>query len=106
MNKIDIQEKMSVMNPSDSNSYANSLMQEGFANKEMDKSEVKVVDEDKKENKKEEDKKEEIKQKFSNGSTAEESVTISASQAQLNEFKSENDDLEPFTNPYSSYSRY
>jgi nitrogen fixation/metabolism regulation signal transduction histidine kinase len=106
MNKIDIQEKMSVMNPSDSNSYANSLMQEGFANKEMDKSEVKVVDEDKKENKKEEDKKEEIKQKFSNGSTAEESVTINTSQAQLNEFKSETDDLEPFTNPYSSYSRY
>jgi hypothetical protein len=111
MNKVDIQEKMSVMNPSDSNSYANSLMQEGFANKEMDKSEVKVVDEDKKEKnnehkKEEENKKEEIKQKFTNGSTAEESVTISASQAQLNEFKSENDDLEPFTNPYSSYSRY
>jgi nitrogen fixation/metabolism regulation signal transduction histidine kinase len=98
MNKIDIQEKMSVMNPSDSNSYANSLMQEGFANKEMDKSEVKVVDEDKKE-----DKKEEVKQKFTN---AEESVSVSASQSQINELKSETDDLEPFTNPYSSYSRY
>jgi len=59
-----------------------------------------------KDKKEEEDKKEEIKQKFTNGSKAEESVTISASQAQLNEFKGENDDLEPFTNPYSSYSRY
>lgn len=109
MNKVDIQEKMSVMNPSDSNNYANSLMQEGFANKEMPESEVKVVNKNDKEEdtKKPEVKQEsEVKQKFSNPTSESESVSVKASQSQINQLTADEEDLEPFTNPYSSYSRY
>ena len=115
MNKVDIQEKMSVMNPSDSNNYANSLMQEGFANKEMPESEVKVVNKNDKEEetKKPEiksevkhEEKSEVKQKFTNPSSVSESVSIQAPQSQINQLTGDEEDLEPFTNPYSSYSRY
>ena len=115
MNKVDIQEKMSVMNPSDSNNYANSLMQEGFANKEMAESEVKVVNKNDKEEetKKPEiksevkhEEKSEVKQKFTNPSSVSESVSIQAPQSQINQLTGDEEDLEPFTNPYSSYSRY
>ncbi len=113
MNKVDVQEKMSVMNPSDSNEYANSLMHEGFTNKEMAESEVKEVNKEKDEKEKPEVKHEEkpevkteIKQKFTNPSTSE-SVSINASQAQLNQLNSgEEEEFEAFTNPYSTYSRY
>lgn len=115
MNKVDIQEKMSVMNPSDSNNYANSLMQEGFANKEMAESEVKVVNKNDKEEetKKPEiksevkhEEKSEVKQKFTNPLSVSESVSIQAPQSQINQLTGDEEDLEPFTNPYSSYSRY
>lgn len=115
MNKVDIQEKMSVMNPSDSNNYANSLMQEGFANKEMAESEVKVVNKNDKEEetKKPEikseikhEEKSEVKQKFTNPVSESESVSVKASQSQINQLIGDEEDLEPFTNPYSSYSRY
>lgn len=115
MNKVDIQEKMSVMNPSDSNNYANSLMQEGFANKEMAESEVKIVNKNDKEEetKKPEiksevkhEEKSEVKQKFTNPSSVSESVSIQAPQSQINQLTGDEEDLEPFTNPYSSYSRY
>lgn len=115
MNKVDIQEKMSVMNPSDSNNYANSLMQEGFANKEMAESEVKVVNKNDKEEetKKPEiksevkhEEKSEVKQKFTNPVSESESVSIQAPQSQINQLTGDEEDLEPFTNPYSSYSRY
>lgn len=115
MNKIDIQEKMSVINPSDSNNYANSLMQEGFANKEMAESEVKVVNKNDKEEetKKPEiksevkhEEKSEVKQKFTNPVSESESVSVKASQSQINQLTGDEEDLEPFTNPYSSYSRY
>ncbi len=115
MNKVDIQEKMSVMNPSDSNNYANSLMQEGFANKEMAESEVKIVNKNDKEEetKKPEiksevkhEEKSEVKQKFTNPTSVSESVSVKASQSQINQLTGDEEDLEPFTNPYSSYSRY
>jgi len=115
MNKVDIQEKMSVMNPSDSNNYANSLMQEGFANKEMAESEVKIVNKNDKEEetKKPEiksevkhEEKSEVKQKFTNPLSVSESVSIQAPQSQINQLTGDEEDLEPFTNPYSSYSRY
>lgn len=115
MNKVDIQEKMSVMNPSDSNNYANSLMQEGFANKEMAESEVKIVNKNDKEEetKKPEiksevkhEEKSEVKQKFTNPVLESESISVKASQSQINQLTGDEEDLEPFTNPYSSYSRY
>lgn len=58
MTKVEMTENMSVMNSQNLNEYANGLMVETFANKEMEKSEVKVVDNEEKPKKKEEPKKE------------------------------------------------
>jgi len=94
MNKIDIQEKMSVMSSTDSNNYANTLMQEGFANKVNSSSDDKE---------KKDDKKKIEEQHFTNPSSETESVSVNASQSDLHRLMGEEDVEEPFTNYYSKY---
>lgn len=102
MDKVNIQEKMTVMSPQDSNEYAHNMMVETFVTKKMEESDVKEVKEEKKEKKEEEEKKEEKKkEKFENTS---ESVSVKSSQSQLNQLLSnEDDELEGFSNRYSKY---
>jgi len=104
MDKVNIQEKMTVMSPQDSNEYAHNMMVETFVSEKMAKPDVKKVEvkevkEDKKEeNKEEEDKKK--KEKFENTS---ESVSVKSSQSQLNQLLDGEDELEGFSNRYSKY---
>jgi len=108
INKVEIQEKMSIMNEIESNDYAHSMMLEQFTTKTMEKSEVKVVDKEEEKPIEVEEPKKEIKKeiaKFTNPTT--ETVSVNALQSDLNQLKAnEEDELEPFTNRYSNYSKY
>jgi len=93
MDKVNIQEKMTVMSPQDSNEYAHNMMVETFVSEKMEKSDVKKVEV-------KEEKKEEKKEKFENTS---ESISVNASQSQLNQLLDGEDELEGFSNRYSKY---
>lgn len=121
INKVDIQEKMSVMNVNDSNEYAKSMMLEGFTTNDKEEKEVKTSIQTPTQTTTSTSTPTPTQITTSsvttnNGTNTElakftnqnESVSVNSSQTDLNELKGGLDDeeLEPFTNKYTNYSRY